>query len=732
MLFGLAAASLPLLIHLLSIRKLRTIEFSSLRFLKELQRSSIRRVRIKQWLLLLLRTLLIIAIVFAFARPALRGSFAGLTGGHASTAMVLLLDDSPSTTARNARGEMFPQLRDAAIAIGNLAQEGDEVFVIRLSDFREKSDFLPVRATEDLHKSIAAAEPTQGRIAFRMALGKAAEVLSKTNAANRELYLLTDAQANQFDGRDSSADSTHAFGGIHLFVVHPKAAQGVNGGLTSAEILTQVVTKTRPVELQAGITNPGSVGPLSSVAGIYLAGTRVAQQSFDIQQGSASTIHARFVARQTGVVAGYVQLEDDALDIDNRRFFTMAVPARVNVLLAGNTQGDLQFIKLGLTLGGDSSIAGLFSMQSVLEDNLAGADVNAFDVLCFSNIARFTPTTSETIARFVRSGGGLVIFLGGNVDLGNYNTTIFPKMGIPSAMPQPQTMGDTASGHQGLSVRHIDIDHPLFDGMFDDAPRSRRGTIESPLVRHSVRLNVGERGHSIMTLSTQLPFLAEFSSGDGRILVFSVDAAGAWSDFPTSALFAPLVYRSMIYLTDAARNVPPLIVGNPIETHLRLQSDGGHSSFAFVSPSGVPEKVVPEFSPSSGAATFRSRPTSETGIYRLVRVSSYSPQSATSGSGDPLASIAVNVDTAESDLRQADQQTIESFFHRMGIDPQDLRILPTGESPEVIIEQSRFGVELWRLFVGTALLLALIEVAVGNSLRRRENQEPGQHTEAHA
>ncbi|HEX9828971.1 MAG TPA: BatA domain-containing protein, partial [Bacteroidota bacterium] len=73
-LFGLLAAGIPILLHLLNLRKLRTIEFSTLSFLKELQRTKIRRIKIRQWLLLLLRTLLVICIVMAFARPTLKGS----------------------------------------------------------------------------------------------------------------------------------------------------------------------------------------------------------------------------------------------------------------------------------------------------------------------------------------------------------------------------------------------------------------------------------------------------------------------------------------------------------------------------------------------------------------------------------------------------------------------------------------------------------------------------------
>jgi uncharacterized membrane protein len=72
-LIGLAAASIPILIHLLNLRKLKKIEFSTLNFLKELQKNKIRRVRLKQWLLLALRVLIILMIVTAFARPTLEG-----------------------------------------------------------------------------------------------------------------------------------------------------------------------------------------------------------------------------------------------------------------------------------------------------------------------------------------------------------------------------------------------------------------------------------------------------------------------------------------------------------------------------------------------------------------------------------------------------------------------------------------------------------------------------------
>src|SRR5262249_24336350 len=106
-LFGLAAAAIPVILHLLNLRKLRVIEFSTLTFLQELQQSKIRRLKPRQLLLLLLRTLLVISIVLAFARPALRGTMLGNFGSHANSTVVYILDDSFSEGASDEHGERF-------------------------------------------------------------------------------------------------------------------------------------------------------------------------------------------------------------------------------------------------------------------------------------------------------------------------------------------------------------------------------------------------------------------------------------------------------------------------------------------------------------------------------------------------------------------------------------------------------------------------------------------------
>ena len=60
LLWGLAAASLPIIIHLLNRRKFREMPWAAMRFLLAAIRKNQRRIRIEQWILLAVRTLIII------------------------------------------------------------------------------------------------------------------------------------------------------------------------------------------------------------------------------------------------------------------------------------------------------------------------------------------------------------------------------------------------------------------------------------------------------------------------------------------------------------------------------------------------------------------------------------------------------------------------------------------------------------------------------------------------
>src|ERR1700749_2620073 len=98
-LFGLAAISIPVAIHLLNQFRVRETKWAAMRFLRESIEKNQRRLQLEDLFLLILRCLLIAFLIFALSRPTYQSSGA-LAGNHSITA-VLVIDDSYSMGLSN-------------------------------------------------------------------------------------------------------------------------------------------------------------------------------------------------------------------------------------------------------------------------------------------------------------------------------------------------------------------------------------------------------------------------------------------------------------------------------------------------------------------------------------------------------------------------------------------------------------------------------------------------------
>jgi hypothetical protein len=723
LLIGLAAAAIPVILHLLNLRKLRTIEFSSLQFLKELQKTRIRRLRIRQWLLLLLRTLLVISLVLAFARPALHSSLAGFVGTRASTTMIVLVDDSPSMSVRNETGELFVVARKVATSVLSIARQGDQVYVLPLSALRRGQPFPPPPTNTGSGDALAAMEVSFVTVPFPEAIRAGEQIAGTSSNANKELYLITDGQATQFRTPSLHRDSTVSHDDrLKVFLVTMPHRSPENTGVTSLELRSQIIARNKPALLRAEIRNFGSTLPQSTVASAYLNGTRVAQQTAMSSPGATVSADFVLIPKTSGILDGYVQLEEDAFDIDNRRYFVLDVPDTINVLLVGSVAEGTKLASVALLPGTDSSLASLFHVRSTIETQLASVDFAAEDVVVLCGVRDLSDVEAERIIQFIRAGGGVMVFPGPSSDISNYNAIFFARLGIPAAVAPEESAKDTlrADG-TGLSFDRIDFAHPILAGLFDRSGLRKKSTpaVESPHVRRSVGLSAGPRGRTIISLSNGRGFLVEHEAGEGHLLLCAVDAGLEWSDFAVKGLFAPLLNRSALYLSAATKPTRSFAAGEAVEFHAQLRKMTGDESFTVKSPSGIEERVVPQRSMGSNLALFTLPSSHEPGVYDLRRTEPHR-----GGSNERIAAAAVNIDEAESDLRIASPEEVDSLRATCGITTERFHLLSAAEPFLRKIEESRYGVELWRYFLGIALLLALAEMAVG----RAPTREPSAHS----
>ena len=714
LLLGLVAAAIPILLHLFNLRKLRTIEFSTLAFLKELQKTKIRRLKIRQILLLLLRTLLVILLVLAFARPTLKGSMMGVLGTNAKSTLVLLVDDSYSMTASDEGGELLKQAKESVLGILELLKDGDEVFLVRLSEVNRPDQEERTVASRDfslVRRSVEEMRPSYVHRKLDDALRFSAKLLARSTNYNKEIYLFSDFQSGLMAPHlDEKGAQEHLFPPeARIFFVRLGKRPVHNLGIESVTIPNSIFEQGRPFIVKVRITNHTDKPARSHVVSVFLNGTRVAQRSIDMQEGSQADAEFTVSASATGFVEGFAELEDDDLEFDNRRYFTVHIPEHVKLLLVGNPS-DLRFIKLAFETR-QSSGRSTFELEEVTPERIGSTQISTSNVILLAGPRGLSPAQVSQIASFLSDGGGLILFPGGELLPNDFTGTLSASLKLPSisgldAMGKPQPPNESESF---LEFDRTDVRHPVFQGMFEGGEwlaqsqqRNSKGpAIESPRVRTSARYALTPQSTEIISLSNGASFLVEHHSGDGRVLLFSVAANLEWSDFPLKGLFVPLLHQSVSYLAGEQSHQRTAISGDEFVVKSKRRNS---TQWTIVNPEAI-EAVT---SPAS------------TGLHRVVRfldtehVGIYTVKTREA----ILQKFAVNLDPDESRTTKATEQETEKMLDRIGVERGNVTTIEQRQEMHRVVMESRFGTELWKHLLFVALIIALVEMFVGRVGRR--------------
>lgn len=695
-LLGLAAAAIPIILHLIHLRKLRTIDFSTLSFLKELQKTSIRRLKIRQLLLLILRTLLVLLIVLAFARPTLTGNLAGES--RASTTAVLLLDDSNSMTAADEQGEYFRRAKEAALGITDLLKEGDEAYLLPLSAVagEETPGPAPVRDLAVLRSMVRELQTTSIHRHLEDGLRLAARLLSRSRNFNKEVYVLSDFQEGIVVPHRSKdeKDDDRLGEDVRVFLLPIGKGSLRNFGIESAAIPNAIIESGKPLALNLSVGNHSEGDVRNHLVSIFFNGSRVAQKGLDIPAGNVIRSEFSLVPRANGFLDGMVELEDDDLLFDNRFYFALRLPERIRVLMIGS-EPETRYLSMALAARtGESS---MLTVEKASRDGVTSARLKDQDVIILVNAGGESAALSEPLSAFVSNGGGLLLFPGPATSPAAFNKT-YAALDLPS-LNRIETVTSGQGASPFVRIERAELMHPLFEGMFErnDLKSEKRGTrsLESPEIRTFARFVPTAAALSVVTLSNGAPFLLEQRRGSGRMLIACVPPTLEWSDFPLKGLFVPLIHRSLSYLVQEQVQQPSAFTGDPV----MLKLPGAQHARAVVqTPQGIEATILPHASGSGSSAVFSE--TLHPGIY-TVKENSVA-----------VAKFAVNIDPDESKTSRADQQTILAMAARVGISEEMLTTIDQPGRAERIVLESRFGVELWKYLLIAALVIAIVEMII--------------------
>lgn len=683
-LFGLLAASIPVIIHLFNLRKLKKIEFSTLSFLKELQKNKIRKIKLKQWILLALRILIILFVVTAFARPTLQSVRLGGTTSAAKTTAIFILDDTFSMSVVDQRGSYFNQAKEIIKQIISQLQEGDEVGLILVSEPDQENNITS--NLSEFIKKLDMREISFSSGDLNSSLIKAAQLISESNNFNKEIYLLSDFQKEKIiDEKIKNNLSGISSEGIRLYSFKLSSKDVFNISIDNIEIENQIFEKGKPVNFLITITNNSKQDVSSSLVSLFLNDERSAQKSFDLPAGQSKIIDIQATPKSSGFTNVVAEIETDEIEQDNRRYDSFYIPEKIDVGLFAQSLNDLSFVNLALQTAGENR----YTIENKQTVQFSGTQLNNYKTIILS--ANSITSSVDKLKNFILDGGGLILFPSSYVDEKRINE-FYNKLGL---VLKVKFVGAIDSDNLKIKFDATDFNHPVFNDLFQNKSDKK---YESPEL--NAYYSITSSGNKIITLIDGSAFLTELKLGKGKIFVFNTAPVLSWSDFPIKTIFAPLINKAVSYLSSKDREQNLFYAGDEVVINIKNTSS---PQIKILRPDNTEEIITLNENQIKNYFTYNNSDVA--GNYLIF------------AGNDLIESISVNTDPAESKTEYASESEFEDYLSQIKFTGTHFPVQIEANINEKIL-QSRFGSELWRYFLIVAIILALIEMMIARNAKK--------------
>lgn len=620
MLWALPLAAVPLVIHLLNRRRSKVTPWAAMQFLVAAASRQRRRWKLRDWLLLLLRTAAVLALILAMARPLIRSRWFGSSGPQD---VIILLDTSLSTSrilthasADEGDNAVFPRLRTQAGRLIDQLGNDDACRILLAGDLprwlASDPNWMDATGRADLQQRLNQTRPTLGSINWSRCLREAVDAPASHEQAGRVITVLTDDQAWGWQAESGSGwaelkEKLQALPGggvLNVVAVGQDAAEFNNITVESITAPRTVMAPGDTLPVSALIRNTGTLATPQAVARWSVESQIIATTPVPaLEPDQTTTVAIDFVAGQASIieVACTVVLADD-LPPDNGGRLSIEVADAVPVLIVDGTQrSDPVWTDTGYLIAalGDVEAAGQthsggsgsdsrsptaerrypdswrspFKPRVVAPSGLNGMSLRDFGCVVLANTSRLPPAFLPRLAEYVRGGGGLWVVLGDQTVPSVFTADFASRSDslLPLALKGP--VGEIRRTDAFATLRVAALAHPA-TRLLDDAGRLDLASVRAGR-RHRFQLATDDAEVSVL-LATERgePVAVEAQHGEGRVIVQTVPLNASWSNLPACQVFVVMVHEWLWYLAEPSMNRCNLSVGEPLEIAVQaLDSD---------------------------------------------------------------------------------------------------------------------------------------------------------------
>ncbi len=687
-LYALVAAGIPLLIHLLNRRKFKRVPFSTITFLKRLERKQMRNLRLRQWLLLLLRTLIVICIVIAFARPTLSEGQPAVLSQRSNIEAVVVLDNSLSLNESRVTGTLLEEARQAITALEEVFREGDRVTVLQATIPQETLVKQEPFRSDLWTRVLQQIQPNYLKSDLSLAIRAGVEQLSRSIYPLRELYVISDFQRSALDLDLLEALPETEGENIRIFLLPLGGGEAENLSVDSVAVQNQLIEVNQPLRIRAVIHNHHPRKYLNSLTSLVLNGNRYAQQNISLAPGEARAVEFQVTMTEDGFIEGMVETESDALLEDNRRYFNFFVPRQLKIL---HLVPDRQFASYLPIILKPAIEKGIFEHQLDAAGSWSGYNFRDYDVIILESLNQFPETLLQRLQSFSEEGGGVLIFPGENISPPHYQSML-NKFGLGKLAGQ---FGRPGQAETFLTLQRANWEHPVFEGLLEKQDQKKLAPVE---VYAGYRLRAAPGADVLINLSDGSPFLLQSGAKKGAVFFMASQLSPSWSELPYKGLVVPLIYR-LVYYSGTRKIHDRLSLRTGAPYRQRFSRLAAPFEFIWKGRSDIEVRLSPRFQGVNLILEYDD--TRLPGNYRVY----HNRQLLNIVSVNPWAEESLPARISPAELQ--DVLPRAAWF-------DDLNNLAE------LVKQSRFGKELWKYFLIAALILLALEMMAARTGGKRE------------
>jgi hypothetical protein len=703
---GTALAALPVILHLFMKQTPKRVVFPALQLIRERQKRSRKKLKVKNWLLLLARMALVALMALALSRPRLF-SQTSLGADEVPTAMALVFDTSLSMGYRDQPDKtLLDVAKERASEILKKTPDTSQIFVVDSAE----PGAVPAMSPAAARKRIEGLTLRAANRPLNSALGQAYAAVVQSDRSRHEVYVLTDLAASAWnpaspvEGLDLLKKVKT---GVVTYVLRltPKEVNDV--AVVAARPSSSVATQGEAVEIKATLRNHGPAA--KRTAEFILDGFKKDQKLVELPAHGEAEVKFTTPKLDPSVPLhqGQVRLSGapDPLRSDDERYFTFKVQPARKVVVVSDMAIDAEFIRDALDPELPPGTPRPFHVTQVRSPEFGARAAELLkDATCVfvNNVAELPTDAWGRLGGFVRDGGGLVVGMGHNCRLDHYGNPAVSQLLPATPGPASKPKGQTTFG------RINDANHPLFHRYYKQLDEA---LAQVPIYRYwSVTPHEGAR--ALLSYADNAPALLELAirgPKSGHVLLWTTplsrrsdrESPGAWNEFPiVEWSFYYLMNQTVSYLAGASEE--------------RLTYEAGEDAVLPIDPTRRFKNYMVQHQNSQTGDPLSPPATSDALVIVAPQAIGHWSVSATGADGSKTAmGFSVNPPASESDFSPLKKAELDTLFGKA-----KYALADDEKSLDREVKNIRIGHEVFPWLMALILILVTAENLLANRFYR--------------